>query len=313
MQLKNKRILGTGFLGFIGNEMTRQVLGKDPSDFIVIDKMSYMSDDTFHKKNDIAVHKINICSEEAARLIIEFKPDIVCNMAAESHVDVSIRNPDLFLESNVRGTTNLMNASLKMQSLPLFLQISTDEVMGDKLVGASLEDDPRMASSPYSASKASAELFVESYGRTFGLPYLITRSSNNYGPYQHYEKLIPKVIQNIIDGKKIPVYTPGNQSRQWIHVTDNCEGIISAIESYTKNDVFNIGGSEVSVNLDIIKKICELMNVDSNEFIEYVTDRPGHDTRYSVSIDKIKAHTGWAPKISLADGLRDTIEWYRSR
>lgn len=674
MQLKNKRVLASGFCGFIGNEMTRQVLSKNPSDFIVIDKMSYMSDDTFHKKNNILVHKIDICSEETLNLIAEFKPDIILHMAAESHVDVSIKDPDAFVRANVFGTTNLMNAALKLDNLELFYHCScydtgtraitlsgykrydeisvedmvltidpetsktewkkvekviiqpysgdminfktrsldlmvtpnhrmivrdrdtklkwytaeeqseryegtiplgvtsapetgedndilfligvyigdghtyhdivkrknktgltkielndlrdkktgrfipglhgtneyslcnsyrtffevpeddkcrirlessldrlnikyskykkniyvggkkwhelflqfgtgafnknipekylklskselqaifdglmlsdgckttaesgsthfmyttvsdilaaqvaaigsqlgwkvtsrittnkrssvingreipvgpanyvlftnsyengigkysakrttysgnvwclkvadnknflverngrfafcgnTDEVTGDKLIGESKEDDPRLASSPYSASKASAELFVESYGRTFELPYLITRSSNNYGPHQHYEKLIPKVIQNILDGKKIPVYTPGNQMRQWIHVKDNCEGIISAIENYSKNDVFNIGGSEVSVNLNIIKQICVLMNVDPNKFIEYVTDRPGHDTRYCVAIDKIKAHTGWAPKISLEDGLRDTIEWYRSR
>ncbi len=313
MLLANKKILLSGGAGFIGNEMTHQILSKNPSDFIVIDKMSYMSDDTFHKENNIPVHKIDICSEETRQLIADFKPDIILHMAAESHVDVSIKDPDAFVRSNVFGTTNLMNAALKLDNLELFYHCSTDEVTGDKLTGASHEDDPRLASSPYSASKASAELFVESYGRTFGLPYLITRSSNNYGPYQHYEKLIPKVIQNIIDGKKIPVYTPGNQMRQWVHVKDNCEGIISAIENYTKNDVFNIGGAEVSVNLDIIKQICFLMNVDPTEFIEYVTDRPGHDSRYSISCDKIKEHTGWAPKISLEDGLRDTIEWYRSR
>jgi dTDP-glucose 4,6-dehydratase len=310
MQLKNKRVLLTGAAGFIGNEMTRQILNKEPSEFIAIDKMSYMSNDKFHHENDIPVHKIDISSKEAYDLIIEFKPDILINMAAESHVDISIKNPDLFLESNVRGTTNLMNACLKMESLPLFLQISTDEIYGDKLVGESKEDDSRMASSPYSASKASAELFVESYGRTFNLPYLITRSSNNYGPHQHYEKLIPKVIQNIMDGKRIPVYTPGNQQRQWIHVTDNCEGIISAIEHYKNSDVFNIGGDKVTVNLDLIKSICKLMAVNSDKYIVYVNDRPGHDTRYCISCDKIFNHTGWKPKIRLNNGLMSTIEWY---
>jgi dTDP-glucose 4,6-dehydratase len=310
MQLKNKRILLTGAAGFIGNEMTRQILLKGPAEFITIDKMSYMSNDKFHNENSIPVHKIDIASKEAFDIVTEFKPDILINMAANSHVDNSIKDPDSFLESNVRGTTNLMNACLKMESLPLFLFISTDEIYGDKLIGESKEYDSRMASSPYSASKASAELFVESYGRTFKLPYLITRSSNNYGPHQHYEKLIPKVIQNIMDGKKIPVYTPGNQERQWIHVTDNCEGIISAIEFYKESDVFNIGGDRVTVNLNIIKAICKLMSVDPKQYIEYVGDRPGHDTRYCISCDKIFKHTGWKPKISLNNGLMSTIEWY---
>jgi dTDP-glucose 4,6-dehydratase len=310
MQLKNKRILLTGAAGFIGNEMTRQILLKGPAEFITIDKMSYMSNDKFHNENSIPVHKIDIASKEAFDIVTEFKPDILINMAANSHVDNSIKDPDSFLESNVRGTTNLMNACLKIESLPLFLFISTDEIYGDKLIGESKEYDSRMASSPYSASKASAELFVESYGRTFKLPYLITRSSNNYGPYQHYEKLIPKVIQNIMDGKKIPVYTPGNQERQWIHVTDNCEGIISTIEFYKESDVFNIGGDRVTVNLNIIKSICKLMNVDPKQYIEYVGDRPGHDTRYCISCDKIFKHTGWKPKISLNNGLMSTIEWY---
>ena len=313
MQLKNKKIILTGSCGFICQEMTRQIFSENPSDFICIDKMSYMSDDTFHKENNIPVHKIDICSEETARLIVEFKPDIIIHAAAESSVDVSINDPSLFVRSNVFGTVNILNAILKMKNMPLLIAISTDEVYGDKLIGWSKEDDPRMASSPYSASKLSAEHFVESYGRTYNLPYLITRSSNNYGPYQHHEKLIPRIIQNILASKKIPVYGQGNQERDWITSKDNCEGIISVIEKYHKNDIFNIGGHETTKNIDIIKQICNLMDVSSDEFITYVEDRKGHDLRYAISCDKVFEATGWAPKTSLEAGLRNTIEWYRSR
>lgn len=312
MLLENKRILLTGSCGFICQEMTRQILAKNPSDFITIDKMSYMSNDDFHVANDIPVHKIDICSDAAANLIVEFKPDIVMNMAAESSVDVSITDPDIFLESNVRGTTNLMNACLKLETLPLFYQCSTDEIYGDKLKGWSVEDDPRMASSPYSASKTAAEHFVEAYGRTYKLPYLITRSSNNYGPYQHHEKLIPRIIQNILAGRKIPVYGDGLMERDWITSFDNCDGIISAIEHYTKNDVYNVGGYKTTTNIEIIRRICSIMDVNYNDFIEFVPDRKGHDLRYAISCDKIRAHTGWSPKTSLDDGLRTTIEWYKS-
>ena len=313
MLISNKRIILSGSAGFIGNEMTRQILAKNPSDFVTIDKMSYMSDDTFHIANNIPVHKIDICSISASELIAEFKPDIIIHAAAESSVDVSISDPDLFVRSNVFGTTNLLNAAIKLTNMPLFVNIGTDEVYGDKLSGSSIESDPRMAYSPYSASKAAAELFVESYGRTYNLPYLMTRSSNNYGPYQHHEKLIPRIIQNILAGRKIPVYGAGNQSRDWITSSDNCEGIISAIEHYSGNDVFNVGGVKDTTNLEIIRRICHIMNVDYNDFIEFVPDRKGHDMRYNIDCSKIKAHTGWIPKTSLDDGLRTTVESYKSR
>lgn len=313
MHLNNKRILLTGACGFIGQEMTRQIISRQPADFITIDKMSYMSSDEFHSANGIPVYKIDICSDAAAKLIGEFKPDIVINMAAESSVDVSIVNPDIFLESNVRGVTNLMSAVLKLEAVPLFVQISTDEIYGDKLSGWSVEDDPRMASSPYSASKAAAELFVEAYGRTYNLPYLMTRSSNNYGPYQHHEKLIPRIIQNILAGKKIPVYGNGLMERDWIISSENCYGIISIIEHYAKNDVYNVGGNKTTTNIEIIRRICKIMNVDEHDFIEFVEDRKGHDKRYAISCDKIKNHTGWTPKTSLDNGLKLTVEWYRAK
>lgn len=313
MQLNNKRILLSGGAGFIGNTLTRQILAKNPSDFITIDKMSYMSNDDFHMANGIPVHKINICSETTANLIAEFKPDIIVHAAAESSVDVSITNPDIFVETNVFGTVNILNSILKLSNFDLLLNISTDEVLGDKLSGMSSEDDPRVTSSAYSASKCAAEHFVEAYGRTYKLPYITTRSSNNYGPYQHNEKLIPRIIENILVGRKVPVYGSGTNSRDWIYVSDNCEGILSAIENYKENDVFHVGTSRDTSNLEIIRRICKIMNVDWLDVIEFVEDRKGHDVRYCLSHNKLTLHAGWTPKTSLDDGLRATVEWYKAR
>lgn len=317
MQISGKKILLTGGCGFIGNTFTKELLKQDVKELLVLDKMTYVSDRKFHDENGIKVEVVDIASEEAFNLVKEFKPDILVNMAAESHVDVSIKNPNVFLQSNVSGTTNLLNAALKLETLPLFFQISTDEVYGDKSSGWSLEDDPRLASSPYSASKVSAEMFVEAYGRTYGLPYLITRSSNNYGPYQYPEKFIPKAITNLLAGKKVPVYGDGKQERDWIHVQDNCRGLLAAMNlSYeTGNDsaVFNIGEDKTTTNLEIIQKLCFILDKDPDEVIQFVTDRPGHDRRYAISTSLINSYTDWKPKISLDLGLYKTVEWYKER
>ena len=309
MSLKNKKVILTGGCGFIGNTMSQMLHHSEPNDLVIVDKMSYVSDDRFHYENKIKVLKEDIQSLSIFKFIKDYRPDVIINMAAESHVDVSIKNPNIFLESNVCGTMNLLNAALTLEAAPIFVQISTDEVYGDVSEGWSKECDPRLTSSPYSASKASAELFVESYGRTYGLPYLITRSSNNYGPYQNEEKLIPKIINNILLGKKIPVYGDGRQERDWVYVDDNCSAIIHIIDHFKENNIFNVGGLETTNNLEIIKQICSIMNKDESEFIEFVKDRPGHDRRYAISIDKIKNESGWSPKVDLASGLRRTIEW----
>ena len=309
MSLKNKKVILTGGCGFIGNTMSQMLHHSELNDLVVVDKMSYVSNDVYHFENKIKVLKEDIQSLSIFKFIKDYKPDVIINMAAESHVDVSIKNPNIFLESNVCGTMNLLNAALTLEAAPIFVQISTDEVYGDVSEGWSKERDPRITSSPYSASKASAELFVESYGRTYGLPYLITRSSNNYGPYQNEEKLIPKIINNILLGKKIPVYGDGRQERDWVYVDDNCSAIIHIIDHFKENNIFNVGGLETTNNLEIIKQICSIMNKDESEFIEFVKDRPGHDRRYAISIDKIKNESGWSPKVDLASGLRQTIEW----
>lgn len=309
MSLKNKKVILTGGCGFIGNTMSQMLHHSELNDLVIVDKMSYVSNDAYHFENKIKVLKEDIQSLGIFKFIKDYKPDVIINMAAESHVDVSIKNPNIFLESNVCGTMNLLNAALTLEAAPIFVQISTDEVYGDVSEGWSKECDPRVTSSPYSASKASAELFVESYGRTYGLPYLITRSSNNYGPYQNEEKLIPKIINNILLGKKIPVYGDGRQERDWVYVDDNCSAIIHIIDHFKENNIFNVGGLETTNNLEIIKQICSIMSKDESEFIEFVKDRPGHDRRYAISIDKIKNESGWSPKVDLASGLRQTIEW----
>lgn len=311
--LKDKKVILTGGCGFIGNTMSKMLLESNLKDLVIIDKMSYVSNDKFHYENKIKVLKEDIQSDGIYNFILDYKPEVIINMAAESHVDVSIKNPNLFLQANVFGTVNLLNAALKIKSNPLFVQISTDEVYGDVAEGWSKESDPRVTSSPYSASKASAELFVESYGRTYGLPYFITRSSNNYGPYQNEEKLIPKIINNILLGKKIPVYGDGRQERDWIYVEDNCSAILHLIDAYNGSDVYNVGGLETTNNLEIIKQICSIMNKDENDFIEFVKDRPGHDRRYAISIQKIKDRSGWQPKTDLKTGLIKTIEWISSQ
>lgn len=318
MQLSKQKILLTGSCGFIGNSLTK-MLWESGVDLVCLDKMTYVSNDKYHNKHRVPLYKYDICSQEAYNLVMAEKFDIVINMAAESHVDVSIKDPNIFVQSNVFGVTNLMNAAIKSETLPLFVQISTDEVYGDIATGWSKESDARKASSPYSASKAAAEHFVEAYGRTYKLPYLITRSSNNYGPYQDAEKFIPKAITNILSGKKVPIYGDGLQERDWIYVEDNCKGIVSTIKNYEfygdwhSKEIFNIGGDKTYTNLEILSTISEMMNKETEDIFEYVTDRPGHDRRYAIDKSLIEGYAGWKASKSLEDGLAETIQWYKER
>lgn len=316
MITSGKKVLLTGGCGFIGNTMSRLLLEERVDDLLVVDKMSYVSNREFHDKEKIRVEQLDICSSEAYQLVLDYKPDIIINMAAESHVDVSISNPDVFLKTNVNGTTNLMNAALKLETVPFFVQISTDEVYGDIDEGLSKEEDPRKTSSPYSASKASAEMFVEAYGRTFNLPYLITRSSNNYGPYQHTEKFVPKAITHLLAGKRVPVYDRGLNQRDWIHVEDNCWGVLGAMANTfdtSSKRVYNIGCGQPVHNITIVKKLAFLLDVHLDDAIEFVTDRPGHDFRYALDASRLQSVCFWKPRISLDLGLAKTVEWYRAR
>jgi len=243
------------------------------------------------------------------RIFEKFKPDAVINFAAETHVDRSILSPAPFIKTNVVGVGVLLNLSLKY-NVKKFLQISTDEVYGSILHGSFREDSPLDPSSPYAASKAAADALVTSYFKTHGLPTLITRSSNNYGPYQFPEKLIPLVILNAMNNKKVPVYGDGMNVRDWLFVEDNCEAIDLVFHCGKVGEIYNIGGENELTNLFVVKFILKLLNKSEN-LITFVKDRPGHDRRYSLSLGKIRRQIGWHPKISFETGIKRTIEWYR--
>lgn len=315
MDLKGKRVILTGGCGFIGNTMTKFLLEEKIADLLVIDKITYVSDKSFHTKHDIHVMESDIASEDILEWVPKWKPDIIMNLAAESHVDRSIEDPNIFIKSNVLGTVNLMNAALQCSNLELFYHCSTDEIYGDIVSGWSKENDPRITSSPYSASKASAEMFVEAYGRTFGLSWLITRSSNNYGPFQHYEKFIPKAIKHLFTGKKVPIYGSGSQERDWIWVEDNCKSILKLINyaDGSPHKIFNVGGDKTYTNLQIISKLCLIMDLDPNDVLEFVTDRPGHDKRYAIDTNLLTDVIGNIDLMPLDIGLMKTVNWYKTR
>ena len=237
--------------------------------------------------------------------------DAVVHFAAESHVDRSIYQPSAVIQTNITGTFIVLEAARKL-SIPRLVHVSTDEVYGD-IPAATFADESfsLRPSSPYSASKAAADLLVLSYVRTYGLPAIITRSSNNYGPYQFPEKLLPLMITNAFEDKSLPIYGDGKQQRDWLHVEDNCRGILTVLERGKLGEVYNIGGLDVTENLALVRELLRLLG-KPDTLISYVQDRPGHDRRYALTCEKIKTELGWKPTISLADGLRQTIEWYRS-
>ena len=312
MRLKGSRVILTGGAGFIGNNTIELLASLNVADLVVIDKMGYASDSYMCKKHKVTLIEKDINDVTSTNFIKAWQPHVVINMAAESHVDNSIRDPELFLRSNVQGTVRLLDVCRGQRIMPLFVQISTDEVYGDIERGLSVEEDARVCSSPYSASKGAAELFVESYGRTYGLPYLITRSSNNYGSFQDKEKFIPTCIRSLLQGKPIPLYGDGLQERDWIHVSDNVKGLFAAIENGKPNSVYNIGAGAPTTNYQIAHTLCTLMDKDPEEYISYVTDRPGHDRRYALSAHRLQ-FLGWKQEVQLLDGLKSTIEWYRNK
>ena len=255
--------------------------------------------------------KLDICDRVGVYEIFEeAKPDIVVNFAAESHVDKSIQNPEKFLQTNIIGASVLMDACRKYGAR--FHQVSTDEVYGDLPLDSNAvftEESPLKPSSPYSSSKASADLLVLAYHRTYGLPVTISRCSNNYGPYQFPEKLIPLMILNAIENKPLPVYGQGLNIRDWLYVEDHCKAIDMILQHGKIGEVYNIGGHNEMRNIDIVKMIChELGKLES--LITYVTDRKGHDLRYAIDNTKIQRTLGWQPEVSFEDGLQKTIRWY---
>jgi dTDP-glucose 4,6-dehydratase len=311
-------IVVTGGAGFIGSNFIYYLLKNHPEDRVVcIDCLTYagnlstlegaMSSPMFR------FSRTNICDAEAIdRLFAEEKPDIVVNFAAESHVDRSIENPRAFLETNILGTQVLMDASRKY-GVGRYHQVSTDEVYGDLPLDCKdlffTEETPIKTSSPYSSSKAAADLLVGAYHRTYGLPVTISRCSNNYGPYHFPEKLIPLMIANALADKPLPVYGKGENVRDWLYVEDHCKAIDLIIRRGRVGEVYNVGGHNEMRNIDIVRLICQKLGKPES-LITYVADRKGHDMRYAIDPSKIHRELGWLPETSFAEGIDKTIEWY---
>ena len=264
-------------------------------------------------KPNFTFAKVDIADRDAVyALFEEQKPDIVINFAAESHVDRSIENPEIFLRTNILGTSVLMDACRKY-GIKRYHQVSSDEVYGDLPLDRPdlffTEETPIHTSSPYSSSKASADLLVLAYHRTYGLPVTISRCSNNYGPYHFPEKLIPLMIINALHGKNLPVYGKGENVRDWLYVEDHCEAIDLIVRKGTVGEVYNIGGHNERANIDVVKTILSALGKDES-LITYVTDRPGHDQRYAIVPTKINNELGWLPKTTFDEGIKKTIQWY---
>jgi len=308
------KIFVTGGAGFIGSNFIHCVL-HTRNNFVVVnyDKLTYAGN--LANLHSIAHHsnyqfvKGDICDPVAAEAAMR-GCDAVVHFAAESHVDRSIYEPAPVIQTNVTGTFTLLEVARKL-AVSRFVHISTDEVYGDIPAGAhASEDCPLQPSSPYSASKAASDLLVRSYVRTYKFPALITRSSNNYGPYQFPEKFLPLMITNALYDKPLPIYGDGKQQRDWLHVTDNCHGILAVLERGRIGEVYNIGGSHVEENLAMAQRLLRLTGKPES-LLRYVADRPGHDRRYALDSRKIESELGWKPKISLEEGIRQTIKWYQ--
>ncbi len=308
-----KTILVTGGAGFIGSCFVRHELKKHPDYKIInLDALTYCGNlenlkDVEDNPNYRFVHG-NICDRTLVRELVNVS-DYVVNFAAESHVDNSIKHPEIFIETNVQGTLNLLQACKEL-GIEKYLQVSTDEVYGTLgKTGYFYETTPLAPNSPYSASKASADMLVRAYHETYGLPTLNTRCSNNYGPYQYPEKLIPFFISQLLKGEKVPVYGDGLNVRDWLYVYDHCEAIDVVLHKGKIGEVYNIGGHNEKTNMEITHLILEAMGKDESS-IKYVEDRLGHDRRYAISNDKITAELGWKPSITFEEGIKLTIDWY---
>lgn len=307
------KLLVTGGAGFIGSCFVRHILNtyKDYK-VINIDALTYAGnienlDDVKDNPNYKFVHG-NICDKKLVRKLVN-EADAVVNFAAESHVDRSITGPEIFIETNVQGTLNLLQAS-KEAKIDRFLQVSTDEVYGTLgKEGYFYETTPLAPNSPYSASKASADLLVRAYYETYKMPVLNTRCSNNYGPYQYPEKLIPFFISQLLKGEKVPVYGDGMNVRDWLYVYDHCSAIDTVLHKGRVGEVYNIGGHNEKTNMEITKIILNAMGKDESS-IKYVEDRLGHDKRYAIDNHKIQTELGWEPSLTFEEGIKLTIDWY---
>ncbi|MCR5663642.1 MAG: dTDP-glucose 4,6-dehydratase [Oscillospiraceae bacterium] len=311
-------VIVTGGAGFIGSNYIFYHLREHPEDRIVcLDKLTYAGNLStlapVMELPNFRFVKEDICDREAVfNLFEEEKPDLVINFAAESHVDRSIENPGVFLQTNIIGTATLMDAC-RCFGIGRYHQVSTDEVYGDLPLDRPdlffTEETPIRTSSPYSSSKASADLLAMAYHRTYGLPVSISRCSNNYGPYQFPEKLIPLMIANCLAEKPLPVYGQGLNVRDWLYVEDHCKAIDLVVRGGRVGEVYNIGGHNEMRNIDIVRLICHELG-KSEELITYVADRKGHDMRYAIDPGKIHGELGWLPETRFAEGIRQTIRWY---
>ena len=324
-----KTILVTGGAGFIGSNFVKVMLEKHPDYRIInIDALTYAGNlENFKEIENNPNYKFIKCDIRDRKKIDEifhlYDIDVVINFAAESHVDRSIEEPEVFLTTNIIGTQVLLDAAKKFWKVNpndkyckeykpgvKFLQISTDEVYGALgKTGMFVETMPLMPNSPYSASKASADMIVRAYHKTFGMPVNITRCSNNYGPYQFPEKLIPLMINNCLKEKELPVYGDGMQVRDWLHVSDHCSAIDTVLHKGVDGEVYNIGGNNEKANIEIVKLIIQTLGKFEN-LIKYVKDRPGHDRRYAIDNTKITTELGWEPAYTFEQGIKETIQWY---
>lgn len=311
-------LLVTGGAGFIGSNFIFYMLEKHPDDRIIcLDKLTYAGNLSTLKSVMDEPHfrfvKGDICDRETVyRLFEEEHPDVVVNFAAESHVDRSIEDPGIFLQTNIIGTAVLMDACRKY-GIKRFHQVGTDEVYGDLPLDRPdlffTEETPLHTSSPYSSSKASADLLALAYFRTYDLPVTISRCSNNYGPYQFPEKLIPLMISNALHDRTLPVYGEGLNVRDWLYVEDHCKAIDLILQKGRVGEVYNVGGHNEKRNIDIVKLICRELG-KSESLIKHVTDRKGHDMRYAIDPTKIHTELGWEPETKFEDGIKKTIQWY---
>ncbi len=312
------KILVTGGLGFIGSNLINILLKKNYK-VLNIDKITYASNfyntRDYKKNRNYKFIKCDLNNKNKLKTIIDsYKPDGIFNIAAETHVDRSIDGPKNFIYSNILGVFNILEIIRNSKKKIKLIHVSTDEVYGDVIRGRSKEDDAYKPSSPYAASKASSDHLVYSYIRTFKIPAIVTNCSNNFGPRQHPEKLIPKLIYNILNNKNLPIYGKGKNSREWIYVEDHCEALIKIFKSGNIGEFYNIGSNYNLNNLEVVK---ELINVAKNKVIlgknvkvKFVKDRPGHDMRYAINSNKIKHKLKWKPKISFYIGLKKTFDWY---
>lgn len=324
-----KNVLVTGGAGFIGSNFVKYMLGKYPEYKIInVDALTYAGNiENLKEVGDNENHifrKVDIRDrEKIGEIFSAYDIDTVVNFAAESHVDRSIVEPEIFLTTNVLGTQVLLDIAKKHWKVNpdnkyckeykpgvKYLQVSTDEVYGALgKTGMFMETMPLLPNSPYSASKASADMIVRAYHETFGMPVNITRCSNNYGPYQFPEKLIPLMINNCLNEKNLPVYGDGMQVRDWLHVSDHCSAIDTVLHKGVIAEVYNIGGNNEKANIEIVRLITETLG-KSEDLIKYVKDRPGHDRRYAIDNTKITTQLGWTPAYTFEQGINETIEWY---